>query len=160
MLCRFLLFLLGHLEDAEDVTQETLRIAVAKGPDPAKGTDYGAWLRSIARNVARNFVRRQRKSALLLQGDLAELAEARFVEAGADRDDVWEQRREALASCVQKLSSDDRGLIRRRYEALEQVREIAQELAVPPNSLSKRLERIRESLRRCINAALNGERRE
>ena len=152
MLCRFLLFLLRDRDDAEEIAQETFRVALSKGIDPQKGTNYGAWLRSIARNLARNHLRR--KSRWLLHGDILDLAESHFVQAGSDQDGLWEARRQALASCMQKLSESDHGLLRRRYEQGEKVKHMANDLGIEPNSLSKRLERIRESLRRCIDAAL------
>ena len=114
MLCRFLLFLLRDPHDAEELAQETFRVAISKGADPAKGTDYGAWLRSIARNLVRNHVRKHRRRALL-RGDVVALAERRFVETGADRDEVWEARRAALARCMARLPEDDQALLRRRH---------------------------------------------
>ena len=156
MVCRFLLFLLRDPEAAEDVTQETFRVAVSKGPDPTKGTDYGAWLRSIARNLVRNHIRKLRSNRLLLHGDVLEFAEQHFMATRADQDDVWRARQQALTSCLEGLAEDHRDLLRRRYEQGTQVRAIARDLGMAPNSLSKRLERIRGSLRKCIDAALKG----
>lgn len=157
MVYRFLLFLLRDLETAEDVTQETFQIAVSKGTNAEKGTNYGAWLRSIARNLARNRVRQHRSRQFLLHGDVLGLAESHFTATSSDQDDIWEARRQALAACMQKLSDDQRHLLRRRYELGENVQDVAGELCIAPNSLSKRLERIRETLRNCIDAALKGE---
>ena len=157
MVCRFLLLLLRDLEAAEDMTQETFRIAVSRGPDPEKGTNYGAWLRSIARNLVRNHVRKHRSTQFLLHGDVLALAESHFVATGSDQDDVWEARRQALAACMQRLSDGQRALLRRRYELGEKIQDVAEELGITANSLSKRLERVRESLRKCIEAALKGE---
>ena len=154
MVYRFLLFLLREPEDADEIAQETFQVAIAKGPDPDKGTNYGAWLRSIARNLARNHARRRRSVRPLLDDAILDLAERHFVESGADQEDLWRTRREALVSCMQKLSDDDRGLLQRRYERGERVKNIATDLRLAPNSLSKRLERIRENLRRCIEAAM------
>ncbi len=160
MLCRFLLFLLGNTQDAEDLAQETFRVAVAKGPGLDGASDPGAWLRSIARNLTRNFVRKRRRSWVLLDANALELAEHRFVETGSDRDDVWAARREALAACLESLAASDRELLRRRYQPGQRVKDIAAELGMDPNSLSKRLERLRERLRGEINAVLEGEGRE
>ncbi|HUT35105.1 MAG TPA: sigma-70 family RNA polymerase sigma factor [Planctomycetota bacterium] len=157
MLVRFLLFLLGNLADAEDLAQQTFRIALSKGVQPHKGTDYGAWLRAIARNLVRNHIRKQRRSRLVLHEGLLEAAEEHFVATGSDRDDAWAARRQALLACLEKLSQDERELVRRRYERQEQVKQMAEKLAVEPNTLSKRLERIRGALRDCINATLNGQ---
>ena len=153
MLYRFLLFLMRNRQDAEDLAQETFRVALTKGTDPQKGTNYGAWLRSIARNLARNHSRRRR---LLLSDDFLELAERRFVEAGSDRDDIWQARRQALTMCLGDLPGPERELVRRRYESGEKVQNMAQQLGLEPNTLSKRLERIRQRLAQCIERALKG----
>ena len=160
MLYRFLLFLLRDREDAQDVTQDTFRVALSKGPDPAKGSDHGAWLRSIARNLARNHARKRHRRGLLLSDDFLEAAERHFVATGSDQDEVWETRRAALAACLEKLSDESRDLVRRRYERGERVQATAARLGVAPNTLSKRLERIRRGLRRCIDDALRGESRD
>ena len=160
MLCRFLLFLLGNAQDAEDLAQETFRVAAAKEPGLDGAADPGAWLRSIARNLTRNYVRKRRRSWVLLDADALALAESRFVETGSDRDDVWEARRQVLAACLESLPASDRELLRRRYQLGHRVRDIAAELGMEPNSLSKRLERLREGLRDGIDAAVEGEGRE
>ena len=151
MLYRFLLYLLGDRHDAQDLTQETFRVALAKGPDPAKGSNIGAWLRSIARNLARNHARKRHGRALLLSDDFLEAAERRFVGLA---------RRAALAGCLEKLSDENRDLVRRRYERGARVQATAARLGIAPNTLSKRLERVRQGLRRCIADALRGESRD
>jgi RNA polymerase sigma-70 factor (ECF subfamily) len=153
MLYRFLLFLVRNREDAEDLAQETFRVALTKGTDPQKGTNYGAWLRSIARNLARNHARRRR---LFLPDDFLKLAERHFVETGSDRDDMWEARRQALSLCLDKLPGSERDLVRRRYESGDRVQSMAQQLGLEPNTLSKRLERIRQRLARCIERSMRG----
>jgi RNA polymerase sigma-70 factor (ECF subfamily) len=157
MLCRFLLFLLGNLADAEDLAQETFRIALSKERAPEKASGYGAYLRSIARNLVRNHIRKHRSGRILLRQDILEVAERRFVETGSDHDEAWEARRQALLACLERLPEADRGLLRKRYELGQPVQQMAKELGMEPNSLSKRLQRIRDSLRESINATLNGE---
>lgn len=160
MLHRFLLFLLRDPEAADELAQETFRVALTKGADPAKGANHGAWLRSIARNLVRNHIRKRRNCPLLFHSDILERAEARFVETRSDEDDAWEARRQALAACMQRLPEPERDLLRRRYERGEQVKHMASRLGLAPNSLSKRLERIRTKLRDCIEAALREQPRE
>lgn len=156
MVYRFLLFLLRDPGASDDLSQETFSVALSRGPEPEKGSDYGAWLRSIARNLARNYVRKVRNSPLLVGESMLDLAERRFVEAGADRDGAWDARRRALGACMERLSEDNQGLLRDRYELARKVKQIAAGLGVEPNSVSKRLERIRESLRKCIEETLRG----
>jgi RNA polymerase sigma-70 factor (ECF subfamily) len=153
MIYRFLLFLIRNREDAEDLAQETFRVALSKGTDPQKGMNYGAWLRSIARNLARNHSRRRR---WFLPDDFLDLAERRFVESGSDRDDIWTARRQALASCLERLANAERDLVRRRYESGEKVQDMARQLGLGPNTVSKRLERIRQQLAQCIERKAKG----
>ena len=153
---RLLLFLTRDSEAAEELTQETCTVALSKGPDPEKGANYGAWLRSIARNLLRNYQRKRRAKWLVFSDDLLESAEHRFVQAGADRDDQWESRRNALLSCIQKLPEAGRDLLLRRYQLGRSVTQIASDIGIEPGSLSKKLMTIRRILRDCINAALRG----
>jgi RNA polymerase sigma-70 factor (ECF subfamily) len=155
--CRFLLFLTQSKEIADEMTQETFRVALAKGTDPGKGANYGAWLRSIAKNLVRNYQRKQHAQWLFFSSELVDLAEQGFLQAGGVRDDYWEALRSALLSCIQKLSDASRSLLLRRYKLRQTVKEIALGLGIEPNSLSKRLERIRQSLRDCIRSVLKGE---
>lgn len=157
MVCRFLLFLTQDTDASEELTQEVFRVALSKGTDPAKGEDYGAWLRSIARNVLRNYRRKHRGTWLVFDSDIVERAEQHFVRAGADRDGGWVERREALAVCMRALAEDERHVLHRRYSLGHQVKAIAADLGMRQDALSKRLERIRDALRRCIEARLKGE---
>lgn len=96
------------------------------------------------------------RQPLLLKDDFLELAEKRFLDSASDEDTVWEKRLAALQRCLGKLSNADRDLVRRRYAAREKVKEIAQRMAINPNAMSKKLERIRALLRNCIDAVIKG----
>jgi RNA polymerase sigma-70 factor (ECF subfamily) len=153
---RLLLFLTRDSEAAEELAQETFTVALSKGPDAEKGADYGAWLRSIARNLLRNYQRKKRVKWLVFSDDVMELAEHRFAQAGAGRDDQWELRRNALLSCIQKLPEAGRTLLLRRYQLGRSVNQIASDIGIEPGSLSRKFMNIRRILRDCINAALRG----
>ncbi len=154
MLHRFLLFLTRDPNAAEDLVQETYRTAAQRGTDPNKGEDYGAWLRAIARNHVRNYRRRQQRWGLLLVEGFAEIAEHYFVESGADQEAWWEARKAALRQCLAEVPPEERELLLRRYRGDEQVRDLAGAKGLEPNTLSKRLERLREALRQCIERRL------
>lgn len=156
MVRRFALFLLRDPDAADDITQETFRIAVSKGWPAGGGPDQGAWLRAIVRNLVRNHFRKRSTDTLLLHGDAMELAESRFVATRSDEEETWESRREALAACLGKLPQAQRHLLRRRYEHGEMIRELARQFGAAPNTLSQRLARIRRQLRKCIDASLRG----
>jgi RNA polymerase sigma-70 factor (ECF subfamily) len=155
MVYRFILYLIRDVTAAEDLTQETFKIALSKGMDEQKGTDYGAWLRSISRNVVRNHVRSTRRNRFLLHGNMLELAEKKFV--SETESSGWDLRRDALDGCVSTLTPEEQSLLRMRYEQGISVNEIGLNLNIEPNTVSKRLQRIRQQLQKCIDAKLEAE---
>ena len=156
MVRRFLTFLTQDPAAAEEIAQETFRIAIEKVADRAAVGDCGAWLRGVAKNVARNHMRKKRGRWVIFDSGLVEMAEQRFVALAADQDTFWESRRRVLNSCMRMLPEEDRRLILRRYERRQMVHEIAAEIGVKPDTLSKRLERLRDALRKCVEEHLKG----
>jgi len=154
---RLLLFLTHNIEAADELTQETYAVALSKGVNPQKGENYGAWLRSIARNLVLKHREKRGRRWLVFSSEIMELAERRFVRAGVERDDQWESRRNALLSCIQKLPEAGRTLLLRRYQLGESVKQMASDIGIEPRSLSKRFMHIRRSLLDCINSVLRGE---
>ena len=153
---RFLLFLTQNREVSQELTQETFKVALSRGTDPAKGIDYGGWLLTIAKNLLRNYQRKAQSHWLAFTDGLLEVAERRFIAGGAEDDGLWEARQRALLSCLQRLSEANRRLILLRYRVGEKVQKMASDMGLAPNALSKRLERIREALRDCINSIVRG----
>ena len=155
-LFHFLLFLTQNRELADEVTQETFKQVLAEGLSPEHIRDYGEQLRVIAKNILRNHRRRWSRQGLVFNSDMVEMAEGYFVQAGANQDDAWEARKKALLSCIGRLSETNRGLLNRRYEEGQDVKDIAGAVGMEPNTLSKRLERIRIALRDCVRILLGG----
>jgi RNA polymerase sigma-70 factor (ECF subfamily) len=63
-------------------------------------------------------------------------------------------RMAALKSCLKRLSSPDRRLLKRRYEDGLTIKAIAEEAKRPVQGLYKVMIRIHEQLRRCVNYVL------
>ncbi|MGI9428234.1 MAG: sigma-70 family RNA polymerase sigma factor, partial [Bythopirellula sp.] len=61
---------------------------------------------------------------------------------------------EVLESCLSGLPDSDQKLIRRRYEPDITVNQMAEEIGVTANLLSKSLGRIRRALLRCVERKL------
>ena len=154
---RFLLFLSQNREVAEEITQETFRVALSKGTNPDGGQKLGAWLRAIAKNLLWNYWRKQNTPWLLFSSEVVDLAESRFVQAGAENKDRWESRQNALLSCMKKLSDASRALLLRRYQFGESIGQMASAMGIKPKALGKRLDRIRQWLRDCIASFLKEE---
>ena len=154
---RFALFLTHDAELAEELAQEAFRVALASERVPPNEAERGAWLRGVVRNLARNAMRKRRRQWVFFNSDAADAAERHFLASGGGRDAAWDERREALSGCMEKLPAPDRELVHTRYQDGVAVQDMAAARGVEPNTLSKRLERIREALRECIERALRRE---
>ena len=161
MLRRFGVYLTGDPELARELAQETIRVFLSKEPpglsEAMNLEEAGKWLRGIMRNLARNQDRKRYRSRLVFDSEMLEAAERRFVETGSQHEEVWQARKAALAGCLEKLPGQDRELVRRRYEQGHPVKMLAETLHLEANTLSKRLERVRRTLRECVERGLKGE---
>jgi RNA polymerase sigma-70 factor (ECF subfamily) len=151
---RFLLYLAQNREVADEITQETFRVALSKGTMPENEEELAAWLRAIAKNLLWNHWRKQNTPWLLFSSEVVELAERRFIETSAESQDRWESRQKAVLSCIKKLPDASRALLLRRYQSGEGIGQMASAIGIKPKALGKRLDRIRQWLRDCINAFL------
>ncbi len=143
--------LLFQREDAEEIFQETC-IALWEHFDQfATGTDFGAWARQIARYRTLAFCKKKRRRETLLLGEDVVAVMAEAMEEDAARSD---HRRRALQECTEKLRDDDHALIQRRYGERLTTVQLAEELGRPLNTIYKALQRIRRSLRLCIERTL------
>ena len=66
-----------------------------------------------------------------------------------------EQRREALAGCLQKLGGVERRLVSAFYAKQATAQELADEAGRPVSTVYKMLNRARESLRACVKRSLS-----
>jgi RNA polymerase sigma-70 factor (ECF subfamily) len=154
MVHRFVLFLTRDVEAAEDIAQETVTVAMSKDSAPEAAEEYGPWMRSIARNLARHYRRRMTSRWLVFDSGMVSAAEERFREFGGDVDELWQARIAALLGCIEKLPPAGRQLIHARYRLGKKIFDIARTSRMEPNSVSKKLERLRHDLRTCIETSL------
>lgn len=150
----FILSQLPQPHRARDVLQETNLVLWRKRAEFEPGTNFQAWAMSIAQFQVRAAWRdMQRESGRLLFDDavLGVLSER-----VAERVDSFSQYRDALRSCLSKLSGDQREIIRQRYETGGSVQSIAQALGRSANAVSITLHRVRKALSDCIRRTLKG----
>jgi RNA polymerase sigma-70 factor (ECF subfamily) len=75
-----------------------------------------------------------------------------------ERVDLLESRRDALRSCLEKLSEKDRQLVRHCYgDTRVTFKAVAEQLGRPVNTVYKALNRIRRALYECIERSLSVE---
>ena len=136
--------------EVDDIAQETF-LAFYRAPErrPAHVDDLG-WLKGIARNRCRDWVRRQGRSARFLErlGDTLAVAAESEVVAVDDR------LLTALAECVARLSAPQRDLITRYYVDGQSAGAIAEAGGRPAATIRVVLVRLRDALRDCAERTL------
>ena len=145
-LMSFILSLVANWTDAEDLLQQTSVVMWQKFEEFNPDTSFVAWGMQIARYHTMNHVRKRARSRQVLSTEIVE----KMADEGPGEAERLEAERVALRSCLQKLDTDSRGLLSRCYDAGGTIKQAAEQLRRTPNSIYKGLNRIRESLLRCI----------
>lgn len=152
--------LVRHTQDAEDLFQEVSLTILAKEGDPELPDDperFAAWCRGVARNHCLHHWRSKKRSRLQFHERLAELADLAFTEAEAAGDDggvLDFAHRQALAGCLERLPAEGRRVLEERYVADRSCEDIARAQGRAPGGVRMALLRLRDSLRKCIEARL------
>jgi RNA polymerase sigma-70 factor (ECF subfamily) len=137
---------------AEDLLQDVYVRVWRKAStfDPAKGTAM-TWLCTIARNVALNDLRRERRSAEISDEVLPEIKDEDLQPT-----DEWLCAKEevlALADCLEALQSDHRRSIMLAYFEGYTHSELAEKTAVPLGTVKSWIRRGLAGLRGCLDGA-------
>lgn len=141
----YILTLLLNQSDADEVYQETSIVLWEKFDDYQAGTNFQAWACRIAFFEVRNF-RRKHKRSVPLSNEVIELVAEDTLSMAGHLDD----RQQALEGCLGKLPVKDRELIRHRYYENLAPKEIAQRFRRSVYAVYRALNRIHDTLFRCI----------
>jgi RNA polymerase sigma-70 factor, ECF subfamily len=142
-------FILGMMPNeslADDVFQEVFLVVTRKAETFTLGSNFSAWMRSIARHKVLEACRRQRRNAAYLSDDVLELLAD---SAPPDELETGERLAQALRSCMEKLSDRARYLIDLRYLQQLSPEHIAQKMTITISSVNVMLSRTRAALRTC-----------
>jgi RNA polymerase sigma-70 factor (ECF subfamily) len=132
---------------AEDASQEAFLRAFRRLRDLEEPAAFPGWLRRIAVTVAMN-MRRARRGAFLC------LEEGMRVPILDELETRWSDvQREQLAAALVTLSREERRLCDRRYHGGWSIARLARDAGVEEAAMRKRLQRIRERLRKEIEVA-------
>ncbi len=134
-----------NLEDAEDVVQETLRLAFVKLPEMKDVERVAKWMRTINRNIAMHVVRRKRIERKATQR-LEALKEpsSGVAEAGSEAEEL----RAAVIRAVDALPDSLRPVILLRHLEELSYEQIAERLGVPLGTVKSRIARADSILQR------------
>ena len=133
-----------------DLTQEVFLIAYQRLDSYRPGTNFPAWLRTIARNVAQNERRRWYRRREMEAGFRAEVAH--HVEAHIDRtlDEMPEDALDALKECVSRLQGKSQDVMQGFYYKDRPLAELADRLRITENSAKVILHRARQAIGSCL----------
>src|SRR5579883_2593054 len=111
----YILTLLPHRADADDVLQEASMTMWDKFDANAPPTEFLAWARRVAYHKVLDFYKKTNRA----QTRLSQLFVERLAESAAAQSDglQLDARREALAGCIEKLPPRDRDLLTHRFAA-------------------------------------------
>ena len=140
---------------ASDVTQQANSTIWKKRDDFTPGTNFKAWIFSVARFEVLNYRKQQaRDSRLVFSEELEEI----FAEELPRHSNELDARHSALQTCLAALKSSERELILHRYFEDATLAEFARKVGRSVGGLKVTLHRVRNKLQSCIEGKLNTER--
>jgi len=139
------------LEDAEDLAQETFLVAFSKLSAYKLGTNFRAWLLSIAKFQLTNHWRKTKGRANTMDKFRHDIADAIQPEMMKASNQLEKERMAKLLACIAKLPDRTRHLIRAGLDGVR-VESLAEELKVKPNAIYQIRHRAHIALRKCMES--------
>ena len=132
---------------AQDVAQQVSATVWRKRSEFTPGTNFKAWVFSIARyEVLSHRKKLYRENQLRFHADLEEVMGEEIAAAS----DSMADRHDALRHCLAKLRAKDRDLLLFRYSSEGTLAEFAETVNRSVNSLKVTLHRLRNALTECM----------
>jgi len=149
----FIVSLLGGVNDANDVLQETNMKLCRKSAEYDPQQPFLRWAYAFARFEVMAHRKRRQRSRLVLDDELLATVAAELEESAEDAD--W--RFKVLEKCIERLKPRQRELILARYGRGEAVQDIAARLSRPENAMAALFYRLRKLLADCVQSVLGKE---
>ena len=146
--------IVGDSALAKDITQEAFVRAYQKLSSFKAGSSFGAWIRTIARNLAIDHIRKNGREIAwdpeLIQGleDVLQPLEDPV------RGEAWSDRVRTVETCFDSLPEILREPCRLYYYEESATAQIAETLRIGLDTVRKRLERARDLIKECFEKAL------
>ncbi|NQZ57343.1 MAG: sigma-70 family RNA polymerase sigma factor [Lentisphaeraceae bacterium] len=139
---------LDSRHETEDLAQEAFIVAYRKLNEFDDEKAFGPWIRSIAFYLLRNYWRKHKATPV---GGAAELEILIDEEIGLRYSEKNEcDSLVALKSCKEKLDEDMKHIVDMHYHKKIPLGEITKMLNVKHSTMTMRLHRMRDQLRKCI----------
>ncbi|MBI1371651.1 MAG: sigma-70 family RNA polymerase sigma factor [Phycisphaera sp.] len=151
----FILSLVHHWADADDLMQETCEVMWRKFEQFEPGSNFTAWAMQIAYFRVLNYRKIKRTARSRLSDANIEALTDRFVKLSDQR----EARRDALEQCLHKLPEDQRKIIALRYEPDATTQDVADTVGRSIHAVYKALNKTHKALRDCVRQTMAKEAR-
>lgn len=151
MITCYLYSIVGNWGDAVELAQETFVTAYSKMDDFDTNRSLAAWLRGIALNMARNYLRKKNRSRLFLS-EGQEIDGVFSVLDNIKTGELWEERLSALSDCRGKLPENQKKVVDLFYDSGKSSRAIALEMGLVEKTVFQFLWLARKSLKLCIES--------
>jgi RNA polymerase sigma-70 factor (ECF subfamily) len=145
---RYIVMLLGDLNDASNVLQQTNLVIWRKAAEFAIDSDFQLWARKIAYYQTLAFLRDRKRDKHVFDEELLTQLASRPIVVDED------ERRVALRHCLATISGESLKLIQERYGPGKPISEIAQDHHRSVGAVKMALMRIRQALVHCIESQL------
>lgn len=153
---RYVMALVPHYPDAEEIVQETALALWRKFDEFDRSKPFVAWACRFAINILKQWAAKRKRWASILNGSLIVDMIQRLDELLEHED----QRRVHLQSCLDKLPSPQRIVIQDRYYQKLDVHQIAERTGKTVDAIQKVLQRTRKQLKQCVELSMSGEEQE
>lgn len=146
----YLMSLMNHRDNVEEVLQETDLVLWRKFDDFELGTNFTAWSCRVAFNQMRAWRQKQARSRLQFSDEFLSTVASEL----DTRTERYNQRLELLQACVNSLPDRQKSLIRQRYTDGDKIESIASRTGRSLDAIYRMLSRVRDSLRDCVTRKL------
>jgi RNA polymerase sigma-70 factor (ECF subfamily) len=140
---------------AEDIFQNVALKAMTREATFETPSALLSWAFISARREGIDWLRRQRREVNCLDSDILELLEQEWQ---AETSHPAGAKIEALKSCLEAVPEASRRLLKLRYSEGYSCEEVATRMGIGLNAVYKRVSRLHESLKVCIETKLSSER--
>ena len=144
----YCVMLLGDVNDASNVLQQTNLVLWRKANEFAIGTNFHVWVKKIAYYQTLAYLRDKKRDKHIFDEKLLEQLASRPTVVDED------ERRVALRHCLGVISRDSLDLLQQRYAPGKSISEIASQQHKTESAVKMALMRIRQSLVHCIEGQL------
>lgn len=147
----FVLSIMPDFSQADDILQDVFLTVTAKASQFQAGTNFLAWVLTIARFRVLKAMNTMDKAFLPLSEEVLNMLAAEAPEPVLDLD----RRLSVLEHCLRKLAPQARRVIELRYYDALKTSLIAKRLGIGANSVSVLLSRSRTALRICVEHGIS-----